>query len=66
MTLVAAGLYVIAYVSAVIDGTRQRTGLFPEAADGRVGIRRYTQAHPWVVFGALCGIAGTVLAVLAA
>jgi hypothetical protein len=66
MALIAGGLYVLAYLSAVIDGTRQRTGNFPEAATGPVGFRRYSREHPWVVGGAVCGVAGTVLVVLAA
>lgn len=30
MNALAAGLYVLAYLSAVIDGTRQGTGLYPK------------------------------------
>lgn len=66
MNLVAAGLYVIAYLSAVVDGAGQPAGLYAEADTGRYGLRRYASEHRWIVFGALCGLAGTALAVLAA
>jgi hypothetical protein len=58
----AAGLYVLAYLSAVIDGTRQGTGLYLEADTGRVGLRRYVSEHPWIAVGALAGIIGTIVA----
>jgi hypothetical protein len=60
----AAGLYILAYISAVVDGTRQGTGLYPESDTGRVGLWRYASEHPWIVFGALAGVAGTTVAFL--
>lgn len=62
MNTLAAGLYVLAYLSAVIDGTRQGTGLYPEDDTGRVGLRRYVSEHPWIVLGALAGVVGTITA----
>jgi hypothetical protein len=61
---IAAGLYVFAYLSAVVDGTRQGTGLYPEADTGRVGLRRYVAEHPWIAVGAIAGVAATVIAFL--
>lgn len=62
MNALAAGLYVLAYLSAVVDGTRQGTGLYPEDDTGRVGLRRYVYEHPWIVVGALAGVVGTIIA----
>lgn len=62
MDALAAGLYILAYLSAVVDGTRQGTGLYPEGDTGRVGLRRYSSEHPWIVFGALAGVAATIIA----
>jgi hypothetical protein len=60
----AAGLYVLAYLSAVVDGSRQPTGLYPEDDTGPVGVRRYASEHPWIVFGAFAGVAATVVAII--
>lgn len=62
MNALAAGLYVLAYLSAVIDGTRKGTGLYPEDDTGRVGLRRYVLEHPWIAVGALAGVVGTIIA----
>jgi hypothetical protein len=65
MKAVAAGLYVLAYLSAVVDGSRQQTGNWPEGDTGRVGLPRYASEHRWIVFGALSGVAATVVLFLA-
>jgi hypothetical protein len=36
--------------------------LFPESSGGRIGVIRYGREHPWIIVGALLGVAGTVLA----
>jgi hypothetical protein len=56
------GCFIAAYLSAVVDGARQPRGLFPESSGGRFGVRRYAREHPWIIVGALLGVAGTVLA----
>jgi hypothetical protein len=55
-------LYVLAYLSAVINGTRQGTGLYPEGDTGRVGLQRFVSKHPWIVIGAIAGVAATIIA----
>jgi hypothetical protein len=57
-------LYIAAYLSAVVDGTLQDKGTYP-SSPGRMGVRRYVRMHPWIVVGALCGIAGVVTDVAA-
>jgi hypothetical protein len=64
VSAVSTGLLVLAYILAVVDGTLQDKGTYP-TSPGRIGPWRYAQVHPWMVAGAGCGIAGTVLAVLA-
>jgi hypothetical protein len=63
VSALSTGLLVLAYVLAVVDGTLQDKGLYP-STPGRMGWG-YVRKHPWIVAGAGCGIAGTVLAVLA-
>jgi hypothetical protein len=62
MSVLSALFYILAYLSAVVDGVRRPTGLYPEANTGRLGVRRFARAHPWIVVGAVCGVVGTVLA----
>jgi hypothetical protein len=64
MPAVSVCLFIFAYLSAVVDGSRQGTGLYPEDDTGRKGLRRYTREHPWIIAGALAGIAGTIAAFL--
>jgi hypothetical protein len=59
----STGLLVLAYVLAVVDGTRQDKGTYP-SSPGRNGFKLYRRQHPWIVAGAVCGILGTVAAVL--
>jgi len=59
MEAISAALYVLAYLLAVIDGTRQDKGLYPSES-GRTGLRLYTRKHPWIVTGAACGVLGVV------
>ena len=59
----STGLLVMAYLLTVVDGTLQDKGLYP-SSPGRTGLRMYAMAHPWIVAGAACGVAGTVLAAL--
>lgn len=61
MQALSAALYVLAYILAVIDGTRQRSGLYPSAPGPPIGLRGYARAHPWIVAGAVCGIAGVIV-----
>jgi len=60
---VSAGLFLLSYLLAVVDGTRQDTAIYPSGA-GRVGWRRYCSAHPFIVAGGVCGVAGTVVGLL--
>ncbi len=62
MNGLSIGCFIAAYLSAVVDGARQPRGLFPESSGGRIGVRRYAGEHPWIIVGALLGVAGTVLA----
>jgi hypothetical protein len=57
----STGLLVLAYLLAVVDGTLQDKGLYP-SSPGRSGLQMYARAHPWIVAGAACGVAVTVLA----
>lgn len=60
------GLLVAAYLLAVIDGVREDIRLFPVADDDhRRGWKRELQDHPWIVAGAVAGIAGTIITSLA-
>jgi hypothetical protein len=63
MKYVATGLLALAYVLAVVDGVMQDKGLYPSAG-GRTGVRRYARSHPWIVAGAVCGVAGTLVGTL--
>jgi uncharacterized membrane protein len=63
MKYIGTGLLVMAYLLSVVDGTLQDTALYP-SGPGRTGVRRYAQAHPWLMVGALLGVVGTVLIVL--
>jgi hypothetical protein len=64
MTAVAVCLFIFAYLSAIVDGSRQGTGNFPEGDTGRKGLARYAREHLWIVAGALAGVAGTIVAFL--
>jgi hypothetical protein len=64
MTAASVCLFILAYLSAVVDGSRQPTGLYPEDDTGQKGFGRYASEHPWIVAGALAGIAGTIIAFL--
>lgn len=64
MTGVSVCLFIFAYLSAVVDGSRQGTGNFPEGNTGRKGLPRYSREHPWIVAGAIAGVAGTIFAFL--
>lgn len=59
---VSAALFVLAYLSAVVDGSLQDKGLYP-SSPGRTGVVRYCREHPWIVVGALLGVAGVVVGV---
>jgi hypothetical protein len=59
----AMGLLLLAYLLAVVDGVMQDKGLYG-SPPGRTGIRRFTRQHPWIVAGAACGVAGTVVGIL--
>jgi hypothetical protein len=61
MKAIAAGLYVFAYLSAVVDGSLQDKGTYPSSG-GRVGLKNYARKHPWVVVGAGAGAAATIIA----
>lgn len=63
MTTVSASLYVLAYLLAVVDGTMQDKGTYT-STPGRTGLRRYTREHPWIIAGAICGILGTLAALV--
>ena len=58
---VAMALYIAAYLSAVVDGTMEGTGLYPEGDTGRRGVRRYVREHPWITAGGVCGVLATIL-----
>jgi hypothetical protein len=53
-------LLALAYILAVADGVLADKGNYPSAG-GRTGMRLYYRKHPWIVAGAVCGVAGTVL-----
>jgi hypothetical protein len=61
---VSAGLYVLAYLSAVADGMVRDKGLYP-SSPGRTGFRLFCRTHPWIVAGAVCGVAATVVGLAA-
>jgi hypothetical protein len=63
MKYVSEGLFVLAYVLTVIDGTLADKGTYLSSS-GRTGVRRYCREHPWIVLGAACGIAGAVVGVV--
>lgn len=63
MRTVSAAFYVLAYLLAVVDGSRQDKGTYP-SSPGRTGISLYARQHPWIVAGAVCGVVGTVVGVL--
>ncbi|HEY4281057.1 MAG TPA: hypothetical protein VGM91_22785 [Conexibacter sp.] len=63
INLIGVGMLVLAYLSAVVDGTMQDGGLYP-SRPGRTGLRRYAAGHPWIVGGAILGAIGTILAVV--
>jgi hypothetical protein len=63
MKYIATGLFVLAYLLAVADGALQDKAVYP-SDPGRAGIRLYAREHPCIVAGAVCGIAGTLVAVL--
>ena len=56
-------LLILAYLSAVIDGTLQDKGLYP-SSPGRTGVKRYAHEHPWILVGAACGVVGSILSVV--
>jgi hypothetical protein len=60
MDVISTGLLVLAYLLAVVDGTMQDKGNYPSSR-GRTGVRLYVRAHPWIVTGAVSGIAGTIV-----
>jgi hypothetical protein len=62
MTALSALFYILAYLSAMVDGVRKPRGLMTEASGGRVGVKRFIREHPWIVGGAVCGVIATVLA----
>lgn len=64
MNALAAGLYVLAYLSAVVDGVVQDKGLYP-SSPGRTGWRLFARSHPWILVGAAFGVAATIVALLA-
>ena len=64
VTAISVCLFLFAYLSAVVDGSRQPTGLYPEDDTGRKGLRRYASEHLWIIAGAVAGIAGTILALI--
>jgi hypothetical protein len=57
---ISAALFVLAYLSAVVDGSLQDKGLYP-SSPGRTGFRRYCRKHPWIIVGALLGVAGVAV-----
>lgn len=61
MSPIAIGLFIFAYLSAVVDGIVQDKGTYPESG-GRTGVKRFAKEHPLIVVGALAGILATVLA----
>jgi hypothetical protein len=63
MSTLSAMFYVLAYLLAVIDGTLQDKGLYPNSP-GRTGLRLYTREHPWIVAGAVCGVLGAIVGAL--
>ena len=63
MDPVSAGLFILAYLLAVVDGAMQDKGLYP-IAPGRTGLQGYVRKHPWTVAGAISGVAGVVVGVL--
>jgi hypothetical protein len=60
MRTLGTGLLVLAYLLAVVDGTLQDKGTYA-SSPGRMGFKLYARKHPWIVAGAGCGVAGTVL-----
>lgn len=66
MTGIIIGLYVAAYLSAVVDGIRSRaegiTGLIVPGPEDvpRAGLA-FLKLHPWIAVGAVAGIVATVL-----
>jgi hypothetical protein len=63
MEALSVVLYIAAYLFAVVDGTLQDKGTYPDTP-GRTGFRRYRREHPWILVGGLCGIAGTLISFL--
>ena len=50
----------LAYVFAVVDGIRQDKGNYPSPT-GRTGLKLFARKHPWIIAGAVCGVAGTIV-----
>ncbi len=65
MTALSAGLYVLAYLSAVVDGVTQDTALYPSDG-GKLGLKRFGHKHPWLIVGAIAGVGATIVAATAA
>jgi hypothetical protein len=63
MKYVSEGLFALAYVFTVIDGTRADKGNYL-SSPGRTGCWRYFREHPWIVLGAVCGVLGAVAGLL--
>lgn len=61
MNALAMGLYVLAYLSAVVDGIVQDKGTYPSGG-GRRGFKMFSRQHPWILAGAVAGVAATVIA----
>lgn len=63
MEALSTGLLVLAYVLAAAEIALQDKGNYP-SSPGRTGLRLAWRQHPWLLAGAACGIAGTIVAVL--
>ncbi|MHB8235003.1 MAG: hypothetical protein ACYDHT_10160 [Solirubrobacteraceae bacterium] len=62
MKYVSLGLLSIAYLLAVVHGVVADKGNYP-SNPGRTGFPLFVREHPWIVAGAACGVAGTVVGV---
>jgi len=63
MKYISEGLFVLAYMLAVADGTLQDKGTYP-SSPGRTGFLLYCKQHPLIVIGATCGVVGAIIGAL--
>jgi hypothetical protein len=56
---ISVTLFILAYLSAVVDGVLAEKGNLPSPV-GRTGFRLFRTQHRWIVLGAVCGVLGCV------